>query len=46
MQDEKFGFTSHHLVGVNLDPDVGNGHKFRLVFDYTYLSRHLSQIFS
>jgi hypothetical protein len=45
-ETKKFGFTLQHLVGVNLDPDVWNVDKLKLVFDSNYLSRHLSQIFS
>ncbi len=43
---KKFGFTSWHLVGVNLDPDVGDVVKLKLVFVSSYLGVHLSLIFS
>jgi hypothetical protein len=41
---KKFGFTSQHLIGVNLDLNTGKEQKSKLVFDSTYLSIHLSQI--
>ena len=46
MAIEKSRFTLHHLVGVNLDPVTKNERNLKLVFDSTYLSMYLSQIFN
>jgi TnpA family transposase len=43
---KKFGFNLRHLVGLNLDPDVKNVVKLKLVFVPAYLHIHLSRKFT